>query len=339
MGKKRRVKMSRALSLKQKYFLISWSILLLFCMEFSIRLFYKNDDLEEIKEVIQEDQDFFWRNRANLSTTFKGKIVNTDEKGFRIIKDRPLWEKSERRILILGPSPCFGFGVEDYETYSYLLQEQYNFSKKNVSIINASQIGFSSFQGKKLYFDILKNVNPKPTEIIISYVVNDLDHYRFFNNNIDSDKNVKPNKLWKIKFNHLLSNFKIYKILERIILGLNNKNPVKVVERFRVPVHDYEDNLKEMIIASKQLNIKVWLLKFPLKLPNTSETKIINENIHFYHEALDKIANEMKVDVIDVVTPLQDSKTFPFIDPKMDTFHPNKLGHEIIKNEILKVIK
>lgn len=330
---------NQQLTLRQKTFLVICSFVFMGMIEGLSRLAYTKDELDEIKEVIRIDDTYMWKNRENLSMIFKGQSLHTDSSGNRIILNQRAWNDSSRRILIMGPSPCFGFGVDDKSTYSNLLQEYFNKKFQDVSVRNASQVGFSSYQGKKLFKNILSQEKVKPTEVIISYVVNDLDHYRFFYNSRETDRNVKISMGWKNKIQSLLEKSKFYKLIERGLYRIPFKQKTNVAENFRVPIDDYKQNIYEMIEDAKLYNIKVWLLKYPLVLPENTETRMMNGNIDIYNQSLERISIEKGVGLIDVVSVLKKSREYPFIDKEKDTFHPNKIGHEIIKNKIIEVIK
>lgn len=146
------------------------------------------DELSRITRILRQDPDFFWTQRPGLETVFSGVPLRLNSLGFRGAE--PEARKSGFRIVILGASPALGWGVREEDTYAGLLRERLKAGGKPVEIINASVIGYSSFQGLKL---LRKTVLPlNPDLVLITYGVNDPDKYRFFMDSDLSDKEVKP---------------------------------------------------------------------------------------------------------------------------------------------------
>ena len=75
-------------------------------------------------------------------------INSNGHRGYNITSKK----SNEYRILSLGESTTFGIGVEDNETYSFLLQKKLNTknsSKYFFNVLNAGVSAYSSFQSLK----------------------------------------------------------------------------------------------------------------------------------------------------------------------------------------------
>jgi lysophospholipase L1-like esterase len=119
-----------------------------------------------------------------------GVPVQTNEIGLRNPPLQSL-QASQERILVLGPSSTFGWGVPEEKTYARTLEKRLRqYMHSQVSIINAGQIGFSSWQGVRFYQQELQQLHP--TVLVIAYGVNDVDRHRFFYNNDQPDPIALP---------------------------------------------------------------------------------------------------------------------------------------------------
>ena len=99
-------------------------------------------------------------------------LVSTNEDGLRAASAVPDNKSSKHRIMTLGCSTTFGWGVADAETYPSRLQHYIDTAGvKNVEVINGGQPGYTSFQGSWLWGNTLKHYNPDV--VLIGYVVQD----------------------------------------------------------------------------------------------------------------------------------------------------------------------
>ena len=97
--------------------------------------------------------------------------VSTNSDGLRTSIEMTDTKKT-LRIMTLGCSTTFGWGVADSETYParlqhYLTQAGYG----NVEVVNAGQPGYTSFQGDWLWDSLLDDY--KPDVVLIGYIVQD----------------------------------------------------------------------------------------------------------------------------------------------------------------------
>lgn len=103
------------------------------------------------------------------NTTF---LVNTDDNGLRPPHhgvDKP---DGVFRVMALGCSTTYGWGVDDQESYpavlQRLLQER---GHDKVQVINGGQPGYTSFQGLWLWDQALKDY--EPDLVLVGYIVQD----------------------------------------------------------------------------------------------------------------------------------------------------------------------
>ena len=112
--------------------------------------------------------------RPNLRTRFKGKLLTTDERGFRSTGSAPD-ATGAVTVLGIGDSLMFGWGVADGETFlarlPALLAER--FPRVSWSTSNAAVPGYNTAMEVEALLE--KGLSPQPDLVILSWVDNDLD--------------------------------------------------------------------------------------------------------------------------------------------------------------------
>jgi lysophospholipase L1-like esterase len=134
-----------------------------------------------------KDAKLFWRLRPR-QTIASGFVVpgfyQINSAGFR---DREFSEKStagKARLLCLGTSVTFGWGVGQEEPFPQVLQKE----NQKWEVYNCGQTGYSTFQGKRLLNELLPKY--KPQAVVIEFVWNDL--LPAFGGKPDSDQKMLP---------------------------------------------------------------------------------------------------------------------------------------------------
>lgn len=158
--------MNRARFMDFAGFFISLAFSLAFA-EYASRLWIprQSDALQRARRTMVLDADLGWREASNLDTIFEGKILRTDAKGFRLTGHAAV----NPEILVLGPSSAFGWGVKAEEAWPERLRA-----------FNASQIGYTLVQGRKVYASLDADLLSGVKTVVIAYGVNEVDRFRFF---------------------------------------------------------------------------------------------------------------------------------------------------------------
>ena len=310
--------------------------LLLLGAEISIKLLLPEGRLDQILKVLQRDNNLIWRQREFLDTDFFSENIKTNSMGFR---NHELAPKKKSRLLVLGASPSFGWGVRSEDTYSRLVE-----SSSRFSVINGSQIGFSSFQGLEMLKSRIDDL--VPDVVTVSYVINDVDRFRFFENNGIEDANRKRAGDQSIWFSNVISKLQIWRILRRGISFFNSQKSVEVKSLpARVSIDNYRKNLLEFVSMSKKYNFKLIFIKMPVNLPlitannnsryQSASLLASNDSIK-YNKVMEDVARSHSLKLVDIVSSFKKHEgEYLFVDRVTDTIHPNKLGHAIIAHELL----
>lgn len=320
------------------FFKIGLSLFSLVISELLLRGILSLVLLNQVTTVIEQDDQLFWRQRSHLNIEFEGAHVLTDHHGFRIHSVKRDVD-AQRRILVLGASPSFGWGVEAQKTYSALLDQKL----EDAEVFNASQIGFSSHQGLKLVQDVLDR-EYKPTHVIISYLINDLDYFRFFYDSDQPDHLVTTQPISKLQA--FLSQTGFFRA-SRFLVGKLKQSQHPEREMARVPRENYRQNLSELMAFFQQRNVKVLLLSMPVNVQLQTPTgktgdklrlesvKKIQQALPEYHQIQREVALEYRVELIHAHEHFSNHKEYLFLDPERDTIHPNEKGHELLADLLL----
>ncbi|MDD2717158.1 MAG: hypothetical protein PHW04_14805 [Candidatus Wallbacteria bacterium] len=230
------------------------------------------DPLDKAKQVLNPDSRLGWRQKADYNGRFLKIALKTNELGMRNIPLAKI-DKNAKTILVLGPSSTFGWGVEEQQAYPALLEDLLvrKYKDQVISVINAGQIGFSSWQGLQFFKNDLSG-KLKSNILIIAYGVNDVDRFRFFDTSPLPDKEefATPKKTWKIRLLNLLYRFNFGNLLSRRIFNLFedfSSRPIGIPVR-RVDDTDFEKNIREMIQFAKSSGSEIILLTSAYKLPS-----------------------------------------------------------------------
>ena len=113
------------------------------------------------------DQPFFHR---ELDSDFP---VSTNSHGLRAEELRPREGDAPLRILTLGDSTTFGWGVADDETYAAYLEQRIRqaYPGRDVQVINGGQPGYTCHQG--LYLLKRTQLVPQMDILLFTYLLND----------------------------------------------------------------------------------------------------------------------------------------------------------------------
>ena len=131
-----------------------------------------------------------WKQKHNLQNVpFYNSLVCTNKFGHRISckQKKKTINSRTKRVLLIGPSSSFGWGVDYEDTYGHYLESNLNKNSNDQWIVyNASQIGHTSWQGLISYQHLIKQ-GYYFDWIIVAFGLNELDRHRFFFESADSD--------------------------------------------------------------------------------------------------------------------------------------------------------
>ncbi len=122
-------------------------------------------------------------NSSNLKVA--GKIVKTDENGFRIPTKGYVFKKDIKSTLILGDSVSFGFGVREKDSFVGILRNQ-----ANSNLVNSSVIGHNLESYIYILKKHVKNSSKDFNKAIIFLCLNDIHLKQGVASEGELDKNM-----------------------------------------------------------------------------------------------------------------------------------------------------
>lgn len=308
-------------------------------------------------KTVDFDPDVFWRFKPGQILSAKGvyrKPVRINNFGFRgkdfSIEKRP----GSFRILCLGDSVTFGWSVGDEETYPAQMERllRGKYPGKDIEVINLGVTGYTSFQGRQLFFKFGERL--KPDIVIFGFGQNDRLPA------LSSDEELFKSKAWqKSKLDLVLSHSQIYKLLkagviylERRIQGLS-LNPESFLPHLKRKVNqeEYKNNFVEVKKECDLIGCKMILLNvdFPsLGLdPATESLQKMSEETQARFPANWREWNSLELNreisaqsgiVMIDLRELFVKNSSADKNLMIDNGHPNEIGHRLIAEALLRVI-
>jgi lysophospholipase L1-like esterase len=304
---------------------------------FANRFFLVNRSLD-YPEVFMRDPDIFWRFRPSQeinSRFFEGKSYRINSSGLRGDEIPPRSDK--KRLVFLGNSCTFGWGVSEEQTFVKLTERLLNErqAEKIFETINAGIPGFSSFQGRRFYVSDMASL--KPEIVFIMFAWND---QWAAGGNIPDNQQKSPPK-WIIKSQNLFSRLKIYRLLRKIILSvtepsledkLDRQNPV-----YRVSLEDFYGNLYALVNFIRSEGSRPILLTSPAPSLTKYYPPGSRSQMHYYHELYNSqtrlVARNSRAELIDIAGIFDDFNDL-FDNAPNDPIHFNATGHKVIAEKI-----
>ncbi len=283
-------------------------------------------------QVYQKCCRQFWRLRPDMtvhSRAYEGLVYTINGQGRRgpLVSD----EKRCYRIVALGNSCTFGWGVADDETWPQNLENILNNRSWNgcVSVINGGIPGYSSFQGKRFFEDELIRLSPDLVLIMFGWN----DHRQAKNGIRDSEQPMKFPAI--VYLQNQLSRLRFYRFLRKTLLPLIEKRNAKPESYTsgvrRVTRDEFFDNLRQIIRTARRYNTRPVLLIPPVASSDNyfngmpTELGLIHST---YQKEIVRVGQYNKVDVIDL-QKVFDERSDLFDDAYSDAMHFNARSHTL----------
>lgn len=327
--------------------------LVVFCMAIELVLFWVEPDLSYqdpafalhpdigFPQVYQKNSRLFWQFRPGTtvkSRMYEGLEYTINDDGRR---GPPTPGGSDCfRILTLGNSCTFGWGVGDKDTYPRKLESLLNEKEtgKSVEVINCGIPGYSSFQGKRYFEEDLLELAPDVVLIMFGWN----DHHRA--RGAISDAEQRGGRPMIVFLQNQLSQLRIYQFLRKTLLPIaehQESAPAAYMSGTRrVSRKEFFDNLKQIIKTARIHDIEPILLIPPIaSSENYFGGAVIDMGIihQVYQKEVVRVSQYNSVPLIDLQAPF-DLRSDLFNDAYLDAMHFNELGHELAAQVIAEYL-
>jgi len=299
-----------------------------------------NRDID-FPEIYKKDTDLFWRFRENITTRskqFSYLTYHINSSGYR----GPEIEKEKKgfRILALGNSCTFGWGVENEDTWVCLLDKilDSRLNNDNYEVINAGVPGYSSHQGKIEF--ARKLVDLKPDMVLIMFGWN--DHWAAGKGISDIEQKMPGRVI--IGLQNIFSKMKLYQFMRKMILSASEKQEfVSLGEqkcKRRVSQQEYYLNLACLAhMARKNGAQPVFLIPPIADSKNYFNGTVTQLHLihHAYQEQMRLLARQENILLIDLQQEFEHFGNL-FTDAHGDPTHFNEKGHRVTAEAIARNI-
>lgn len=119
------------------------------------------------------DDVYGWKNIPNWQATTIGKPLSINSKGLRDREYPHQKPAGTKRILVLGDSYTWGYGVGNTEIYTEVLERMLANESSPYEVINAGVSGWGTDQ--QYLFLVREGLKYSPDLVIVSHFINDLD--------------------------------------------------------------------------------------------------------------------------------------------------------------------
>jgi lysophospholipase L1-like esterase len=274
-------------------------------------------DIRRYMTVLVLDDRLFFKNPPLYRGTYHGVEITTNELGFR---ERPVHPHAagSARILILGDSVAFGWGVRVEDTFPRQLERRLQISRgAAVETINSGVPGYNTGQELavlRLYQDRLQ-----PDSVVLLYVDNDIDA-------IDPARvhmGVLPNP-WRDPrgaADSLLSSSRFYFMLRHFIPVLTGRVARSPAEERRSP--GWQNSMTSLQEIARMCRSRgAPLSVFHFRMMDDSISRALNED-------LERLASSEGVYFCDTLAWFSGRNFRRLTNSFVDT-HPNAEGHRIL---------
>ncbi len=212
----------------------------------------------------------YWREKPDQDRAVAHKEENTT---FRVTTDgnglRPPWHESKEgtRVLAMGCSTTYGWGVGDSETFPYRLQEHLRSSGKTAQVINGGQPGYTSFQGLWLWDELLER--EEADVVLLGFVVQDARRAAY----TDLSQALLQNESLSLK--SVLYSWTTYRFMQHMLghwqVEAKECQQDETECPFRIPPEDYLDNLRTLVDSVRASGGTPVLFGYPLEVEGYTE--------------------------------------------------------------------
>jgi lysophospholipase L1-like esterase len=237
----------------------------------------------------------------HCTATVGGKAFHTNALGMR---DDEVVDDGRVRILAVGDSCTFGWGVEQGEAYPQALQARLDAGPDagRYRVINAGVPGYTNLHGRLYLGEHGREL--KPAVVIAGYGFNDIVPSGDVASALAWQRRTLP--LWRLD-DALLDSSRLWRWLRHVTL-----RPPPPTLPLRSTPAQYEENLREIVRLSRAAGAQPILISF------WNERSPQREHV----EALATVARELEVPLI------------TYAGPRLDVVHPTRDGYAWLAEQI-----
>jgi len=215
------------------------------------RLILRSIDTDIDLPFMRPDPDLFWSPRPGYRGEFMDRPVTINRLGLRGPELRA--PRPARRILCLGDSITFGYGVGDDETYPAALGRA--LAAQGVEVVNGGVTGYTSHQVRRLVGRLATALRPEVIVVCIGWndrtrrEATDREYQRRLTGSGALERLAEPLYLYRAMA-------ALYATARRPAAGEARRHP-------RVPPQEYRENLDAIVRSARQAGARPVFLALP----------------------------------------------------------------------------
>lgn len=262
------------------------------------------------------------RHKASWERQYGQVLVTYNERGLR---DRPILSKAEGeyRILALGDSVTFGWGVDQDKTFPVRLEQSLQDQlHRPVRVINSGVAGYNTVQ-EVTYFK-QEGILLQPDLVILTYVQNDIEEFHAFNSNQLVTMSDQSNSIIG-RVQALVGKLWLY----RLAYHTYNYGSARASKKVRVTAARDSLGWRQSMGALRELASICRKRHIPLMIffERSSKTETTTSLLQ------DVVRNAPGIRVVDMAPWYEGLDARQFMNSKVDS-HPNAEGHRLIANHM-----
>lgn len=281
-------------------------------------------------KLASQHNSSFWITEPNLNNspflhkeTGRSFSVTTNSRSMRYA-EIPVGRRDDvLRIVALGDSTTFGWGVDQAETYPAVLEGllQGKVPGKRIEVINGGVPGYSSFQG--LHHVRTRVVDFQPDMYLIGYIVQDAraapisDKDQAISGRVPEFLRANPLYRWRT-YLWIRDRYQLYRSAHR-------EGEAQDAKTFRVPPDEYGENLRALAKLAEGAGGTPVLFGFPLEVVGYTQA---------HRTVMAEVAKERGYLHFDPSEALAEASRRETLYFPQDRGHPNAAGCKVIAAEV-----
>jgi lysophospholipase L1-like esterase len=281
------------------------------------------------------DPELFWKLRPQLAVAGESTFIRTNSSGFRsgeTPRDKP---PGTCRLLLIGDSVTFGYGVPESVTFAARLRKRLadRFPDRPIDVVNAGVPGYSSQQGFLLLRRIIGKL--KPDVVVASFGFNDARDM------FASDAEVLAVGRSTLALRRVLHRFRLYRLLRSWFVPAPRTLPSGRAPVARVSPAEYAANLRALADLSERAGATIIFLAPPFQLPTQHPYGprwfTLAHPLARYRRQMELVGAEVGAELVRVPDLTEESapENARFF---LDAAHPNADGHALVADSLVAVL-
>ncbi|MBN2385153.1 hypothetical protein JXQ70_19945 [bacterium] len=277
--------------------------------------------------------------------------VKSNSQGFRSREYKRKKDENVFRVVALGDSSTFGWGVDTEYMFTSVLEDRLNEVESGLDyeVLNFGMPGYSSEHGLEVFKHVVDGL--EPDLVLVSFGANDCRFTHQTHREL-----MAREETWIGAARHFLRYFKTYKFMRKLILKIHDPlNPSRLEQRpavmssstRAVPPSDFQGNLEFFLSESRQLGAQVIFMSVcsPPEYIEVVEQVAQKAQVPFIniHELLfshyDRIkGKEIYRAMVEYYERLYGHEKMAERESlyiTVDGCHPNMIGHSLIAETVL----